>query len=869
MKKVLISDKFYKTVPRDKVGKIKNLCKKLQIQLNESNQGIFGTTIGNQTLKFQGQDHLYKFRVGDGDRVIFTYTKYLPIETRNEYADGQGIYLIEYVNHDEQSRIARNYDNNFERGASKNLTDDSAIEEEALIDYVDEQEYRDYNKYLDLNNAFIYLADEYEIESFLNKSDEVFDVLINDQQYELVEDLNPLLLMGGAGSGKTLVSLHKLNSYNKQGGKGAYFTYSDRLKIKSEHLFKKISSVNMQVTFDTLKDFCLKTLSLREGQFVDLPWFKKNYDEIKTGVRVPPTLNAIDVWTEIRGILKGYMWDGWARNYPLSFMEIQEISRKTLEEKYEYIRFDASTRSISCQDTSRKRYKEVVNFVRSDPELLPEKKETVLNDAEKISRWVLDFDYRMINGTLDKRILPLDEYKKLSSEVSRYTDEEKQVIHDICLHYQELLDGEKLFDDNDLAGYCLLKPEALNKFDYLVVDEVQDLTELQIYLLFQLSTNKKHIMWTGDIHQIINPTYFDLGRLRKLLYLNNIRYKEHFLNKNYRSQQYVVELANKLRKIRGSYIAQTNQYTEELEQAIYDGEKVYLLDNSHDLLKNMIVNINEKANAATVVSDEEDKNYLEKLLGKQGNNIYTIAEIKGLEFDYIFCYNLLGKHEDYWKDIFGNLARRNSKYRYYFNIFYVAITRARRYLCIFDQSDLPELQQELFSMFDQVKSFDGERLSLTHEDRDPAAWYNRGRVLEKEESYDMAIIAYRRGNAEEVVIERCKARKLAKEKNYQEAISILLNIEEYKLAYDYARDSGIDALIILTSLISSRSKKIRELENEYGQEQLISIAASNLSNIVYGNKIQNNYIDSFIMNDMDNSIDTINKTLNRILEVSQ
>ena len=41
---------------------------------------------------------------------------------------------------------------------------------------------------------------------------------------------------------------------------------------------------------------------------------------------------------------------------------------------------------------------------------------------------------------------------------------------------------------------------------------------------------------------------------------------------------------------------------------------------------------------------EGDRRALESELGVEIANIFTIQEVKGLEFHYVFCYNLTGKY---------------------------------------------------------------------------------------------------------------------------------------------------------------------------------------------------------------------------------
>ncbi len=44
-------------------------------------------------------------------------------------------------------------------------------------------------------------------------------------------------------------------------------------------------------------------------------------------------------------------------------------------------------------------------------------------------------------------------------------------------------------------------------FDFVITNEIQDLTEIQIYGLIRLARNRNHLLFSGDINQTIRPTF--------------------------------------------------------------------------------------------------------------------------------------------------------------------------------------------------------------------------------------------------------------------------------------------------------------------------------------------------------------------------
>lgn len=861
MRKVLIQDNFYKSVPWNKREKVEILCKKIERQLNESKSGIYGTTIASQTKKFRNKNHLFKFRASDGDRIMFTYTKYLK-NYRDEY--GSGICLIKYISqHDEQNKEAKHYDEDNNR-----KIDDEKQSEEIFLEIQEakEDEYNRYKNFFDLDKTIVYIKNENELSKLYEQDDDLREVYISNQQFEYVCDMRPTILMGGAGSGKTLVCLHKLNNYKKYEGEKVYFTYSKGLKKKSQKIFNKISSGSEKIPFYTLESYCLKILELKESQFVDFIWFRQNFDAIKEYIHLPLSISAVDVWAEIRGIIKGYMWNEWTRNFPIFFKEINEISRKVLEHKYKYIKkYSNDGRYIICEDTTIKLFNEIIGKLNRDEEISIENKEVIFEDLKKIYKISTNFEYRKTGEKFDKRILSLKEYLNLSKEVSIYSENERKIIHTVCINYQKYIDSKNLYDDNDLAGLSIIKlSEGLKKpFEYLVVDEVQDLTELQLYFIYNLVENKENILFAGDIHQIINPTYFSSGRLKKLFSVNSKKIYEGYLSKNYRSQKNIVDLANKLSDIRRKYIAKRNAENEQLIEAINEGQTLMYLCKNNYSLKQMLLSINEKANAATIVADNEDKKYLESIIGSPANNIYTVAEIKGLEFEYIFCYNLIGKYYTYWNEILSGKVKKNAKYRYYFNMFYVSITRARKYLCVYNEIANEFFQKEVSQLFEFVKEFKAERLHLDGEDKDSSYWQNKAIQLEETDNFDKAILAYKKGNSDNKNILRCEAKLKAKQKEYNDAIQIMLQIGEYKYAKKYAEDSGDKSMIILSAMLSG-NEDYEKLEQKYGRNIVNKVLMSNIMDKNFGELIQKNYIENYILFNMLEDIDKIDKEITAI-----
>src|SRR5690606_9866439 len=90
--------------------------------------------------------------------------------------------------------------------------------------------------------------------------------------------------------------------------------------------------------------------------------------------------------------------------------------------------------------------------------------------------------------------------------------------------------------------------------------------------------------------------------------------------------------------------------------------------------------IKDKHYAAIIVPDEAEKEKLANIHPEALGRIFTVYEIKGLEYETIFCYNIVSKHAKAWQRIFSGEEKRNDQLRHYMNLLYVAISRAKEYL---------------------------------------------------------------------------------------------------------------------------------------------------------------------------------------------
>lgn len=272
---------------------------------------------------------------------------------------------------------------------------------------------------------------------------------------------------------------------------------------------------------------------------------------------------------------------------------------------------------------------------------------------------------------LKSPLMTFSEYKNLGKKYSVLDDRTKEEIYKIALKYEEWKNENNYYDVNDLA---ILGIEREDKFDFILVDEVQDLTETEIYFLASLVKSPENIIFAGDIHQMVNFNSFSFDRLKNFYYKNNMKYFLSTLMKNYRSSKEIVKLANYLTDLRKKYIGNLG---------MDDYKEGAVLDEGNIIFSKVDYSFAEKfqrdVNAAIIVSDEEERRKFKEESGIE-HRIFTVEEIKGLEYRDVICYNLISKNLWAWEKILSGNAKQDQRYRKYFNLFYVGITRARKIL---------------------------------------------------------------------------------------------------------------------------------------------------------------------------------------------
>lgn len=452
---------------------------------------------------------------------------------------------------------------------------------------------------------------------------------------------------------------------------------------------------------------------------------------------------------------------------------------------------------------------------------------------------------------IDQPLIEAAQYKGLKALYTSLEEEDKEMMYEIAQRYQEWLAREGKVDENDLCRQLLRQQEQLPEYDWIIIDEVQDLTELEIYLMYSMVWDKENVMVSGDFYQTINPTFFDTRRMSTLLELAGERYEQYpQLTMNYRNPRHIVDAANKLSDYRQRVFGRDRRNDLGYEVAMREeAGQIYILSNNRHEKIRLLKEALQKAYVYVVVPNELEKQKLMEELGVD-SRIFTVAEVKGIENEQIICVNLFTAYKEKWEKVTEeDKVKESSFYKYLFNMVYVAMTRARSYVCFIDD-DVPMGFYELFlkqkmicDTFDPVV-FQFEKAS-SQED-----FYRYAYKLEEMENFEAAIKEYEVLSLPEaqIGVQRCEAALLRRSGQPLEAAMRYEAIGAYREAircYKLGGDRVRQLQLMLSHAPKSFLKEViqnPEIDYQEGikpfiESEVLQSKMEDLCLVAYGEKL--------------------------------
>ena len=486
---------------------------------------------------------------------------------------------------------------------------------------------------------------------------------LSSEQREIVETVDKnVLVQGVAGSGKTNICIDKIiyTACKNYTGKTLYTTFSRGLladtKLKVDSFKEDLKEVlfaykNGNITF--LSNDHKKALENRLGIYFFSDDDNKIFEKIE---RVVSYLeNKVD------------------------YLLIEDIYRNKIGKDIEFVSQDYFINTYSKNLSNHQIQK-------------------AFDRLNKYSREIIYKEiYGMIFGYYNLESKPemisLEDY--VLERENSFSRPECETIYQIALDYRKYLVAHNLIDNNmatreiiDILG---------NDFEYSlsIIDEVQDYTQVNLCLFKKLSLK---LFCVGDALQMINPSYFNFGYLKNLIYEKDLTEVKE-LKYNYRNTAKIERIIDALSDINKAEFGTHNFIVR--GKSIDSGLKttaVYL--KATDFADR--VSRSGYDNFTFVVPSKEEKDKLKKVIKDQ--EVLTVSEIKGLERRTVVVYNVLSANVDKWKHLEHSKvnhkkADENSVYRYYYNLFYVALSRAKQNIFVVEKLPITQFEEFFKSNF--------------------------------------------------------------------------------------------------------------------------------------------------------------------------
>ena len=304
-------------------------------------------------------------------------------------------------------------------------------------------------------------------------------------------------------------------------------------------------------------------------------------------------------------------------------------------------------------------------------------------------------------------VLKPEEYLVLGVKQSIYAESERAGIYDLFLKYKRWLEENNLFDVN-LVSFDWQKL-ALPTYDFIVVDEVQDLTMVQLALILKTLKVAGQFLLCGDSNQIVHPNMFAWSAVKTLFWQDEAlaaKQQISVLRVNFRNATEVTKVANSILKVKHARFGSIDKESNFLVEPVAEAKGLVESLPNKDVVKKKLNDVSKASTQyAVLVLRDEDKALAKSAF--QTPLIFSIHEAKGLEYENVILYNMISSHRQTFSQIcegvtledlqLDSLEYRRGKdksdksleiYKFYINALYVALTRATQkvYLIESDQT---------------------------------------------------------------------------------------------------------------------------------------------------------------------------------------
>ncbi len=326
--------------------------------------------------------------------------------------------------------------------------------------------------------------------------------------------------------------------------------------------------------------------------------------------------------------------------------------------------------------------------------------------------------------------LSRDEYLELGIRRSIFTGPERVQAYDLFEKYLAFLGTNGHYNMNMQVFSRLSKCEK--RYDFVVVDEVQDITNVQLMYILRHLRRPADFLLSGDSNQIVHPNFFSWAAVKSMFYeqQSGARSRKEILRilfNNYRNSQAVTALANKILLVKTARFGSVDRESNYLVRCVADTPgTVELLKSTPKVCRDFNDKTSRSTRHAVIVLRDEQKPEAARVFDTP--LIFSVQEAKGLEYDNIILYNMVSGAARFFSEIADGVttadlqsenlqyARAKDKgdksldaFKFFINALYVAVTRSIRN--IFMIEDGPK--HPLFQLLELVNVRENATLEKT------------------------------------------------------------------------------------------------------------------------------------------------------------
>ncbi|WP_395760474.1 HelD family protein [Bacillus sp. 3G2] len=517
-----------------------------------------------------------------------------------------------------------------------------------------------------------------------NKDNKLKDIVstIQSEQNDIIraERNLPLLIQGVAGSGKTTIALHRL----------AFLIYEYREQLEAERMIvfapnslflDYISSVLPElgvgnISQTTFADWALRTLD-------DSVKLKQTEEKLKEAF----SINR-DEENVMLGKLKG----------TLEFKSF--IEERMVQFEKEFI----PTNDFEAWDKAIIPVEDIKKWMQVEYKHYPLKKRRE-RLVGRMKRWI-EIELKKYGETNEKKLLKKEATKRLNTYMKFWPKMSALSLYSSILKSKEILEvlPEELVKETekncrkkevyveDLPALIYIHHritgiEIGQKFHHVVIDEAQDFSPFQVYVLKEITLGNSFTI-LGDLSQAI----YDYQGIEDWSAFKEVFQETGYyeLTKSYRSTKEIIEFANEIIKNAEIPVGLATPVFRSGE----DVKVIHVEDQFNEIMKTLKHLQNEDVKTIAVIgrTDDECRDIYEKLTTaglavnvieadqskyEGGISVVPVYLAKGLEFDAVL---LIDVDEEHYKN-----TKHDAK------LLYVGCTRSLHDLWIFHSGEASPL----------------------------------------------------------------------------------------------------------------------------------------------------------------------------------